>query len=123
MIKHFSKELAMSNKDNEDFENSTKCWICDNDFINCDVNVRDHIIGKYGSSWLDNLDKNLYKDDFKCSSQDFDNNVLDLVKQKGFDPYKDMIDFEKFKEELPIKGKFYSSLIDKEIVTKNMIMF
>ena len=34
-----------------------------------------------------------------------------------------MIDFEKFKEELPIKEKFYSSLIGKEIVTKNMIMF
>ena len=30
-------------------ENSTKCWICDNDYIDGDVKVRDHchIIGKY----------------------------------------------------------------------------
>ena len=33
-------------------------------------------------------------------SQEFDSNVLDLLKQKGFDPYEYMIDFEKFKEEL-----------------------
>ena len=37
---------------NEDFKNSTKCWICDNDYINTDVKVRDHchITGKYRSS-------------------------------------------------------------------------
>ena len=28
MEKYFSKELVMSKKNNEDFENSTKCWIC-----------------------------------------------------------------------------------------------
>ena len=26
MKKHFNKELVMTKKDNEDFENSTKCW-------------------------------------------------------------------------------------------------
>ena len=31
VIKKFNKEFAMSKKDDEDFENSTKCWICDND--------------------------------------------------------------------------------------------
>ena len=36
------------------------------------------------SSSLDSLVKNLAKDDFKYLSQEFDNNVLDLVKQKGF---------------------------------------
>ena len=30
-----------------------------------------------------------------------------------------MSDYEKFKEELPSKEKFYSSLTGKEIVTKN----
>ena len=25
----------MTKKDNEDFENSAKCWICDNSFYNC----------------------------------------------------------------------------------------
>ena len=60
-----------------------------------------------GSS-LDSLVKNLGKDNFKCLSQEFDNNVLDLVKQKGFYPYEYINDFEKFKEKLPSKEKFYS---------------
>ena len=48
------------------------------------------------SSLLDSLVKNLSKGDFKYLSQEFDNNVLDLVKQKGFYPYEYMSDFEKF---------------------------
>ena len=42
MKKHFNKELVMTKKDNEDFENSIKCWISDNDNIANDVKVRDH---------------------------------------------------------------------------------
>ena len=57
----------------------------------------------------DNLVKNSTKD-FKYLSQDFHNNELDLVKQKGFYPYEYMSSFEKFKEQLPSKKKFYSSL-------------
>ena len=49
------------------------------------------------SSSLDNIAKNLDKDDFKYISQEFDNNVLDLIKQKEFYPYAFMSDFEKFK--------------------------
>ena len=39
----------MAKKDNEHFENSTKRWICDNDYIDNDVKVRGHchITGKY----------------------------------------------------------------------------
>ena len=37
---------------------------------------------------LDSLVKNLSKDDFKYLSQVFANNVLDLVKQKGFYSYE-----------------------------------
>ena len=39
--KHFNKELVM-----------TKCWICDNDYIDNNVKVRDHchITGKYRGS-------------------------------------------------------------------------
>ena len=33
MKKHFKKELVMTKKYNEDFEKSTKCWICDNDYV------------------------------------------------------------------------------------------
>ena len=51
-------------------------------------------------------------------SQKIDNNVLDVVKQKGFYPYEYMSDFEKLKEELLSKGKFYSSLTDRKITEK-----
>ena len=48
-------------------------------------------------------------------SQEFDNNVLDLVKQKGFYRYEYMSVFEKFKEELSGKENFHSSLTDRKI--------
>ena len=51
------------------------------------------------SSSRDSLVKKLNKDDFKYLSQEFDNNVLDIVKQKRFYPYEYMSDFEKCKEE------------------------
>ena len=155
MKKHFNKELVMSKEDNEDFEKSTNCWLCDNDYNDNDVKVRDncHITGKYRdsvhrvchinlkldhkvpvtfhslksyysyvimqevgkfnlkinviphglekymrftinnelsfidsfqflSSSLSSLVKNLDKGDFKTLSQEFDKNVLDLIKQK-----------------------------------------
>ena len=46
------------------------------------------------SSALYSFVKNLTKDDFKYSSQELDNNVLDLVKQKGLCPYEYMTDFK-----------------------------
>ena len=48
MNKQFNKQLVMTKKDNEDFENSTKCLICDNDYIDHDLKVRYycHITGK-----------------------------------------------------------------------------
>ena len=62
---------------------------------------------------LGSLVKNLTKDDFKYSSQEFDNNILDLVKQKGFYPYEYLSDFKKFKEEM-----FYSSFTNRKITNK-----
>ena len=52
MKKHFNKELVMTKKDNEDYKNSAKCWICDHDYIDNDVQARDHcsITGKYRGS-------------------------------------------------------------------------
>ena len=70
------------------------------------------------SSSLDSLVEDLSKDDFKYLSQEFDNNVLNLVKQKGFYSYEYMSDFEKFKEELPDKEKFCSFLTAKKISDK-----
>ena len=48
MKKHFNKELVMNKKDNEDFQNSTTCRICDNDSIDNDFEERNHcrITGK-----------------------------------------------------------------------------
>ena len=50
--KHFNKELLMTKPGNEDLENSTKCWICDNDYIDTNVKVRYHYhnTGKYRGS-------------------------------------------------------------------------
>ena len=191
MKKYFNKELVITKTDNEDFENSAKCWVCDNAYVDGDVKVRDHyhITGKYScsphsdcninvklkhnipvifdnlknydphlimqelgkfnlkiniipnglekymsfsnnnklsfidsfqflSSSLDSLAKNSAKDDSKYLSQEFDNNVLDLVNQKVFYPYEYMTDFEKFKKQLPSKEKFYSSLTGQKISDK-----
>ena len=35
--KHFNKELVMTKEENEKFNNSTKSWICDYDYINTNV--------------------------------------------------------------------------------------
>ena len=70
------------------------------------------------SSSLDSLVKNIAKEDFKYLRQEFDNNLLDLVKEKGFYSYEYMSNFEKFKEQLPSKEKFYSSLTGKELSDK-----
>ena len=42
MKKHFKKELVMTKEDDEDFENSTKCGICNDDYVEDEVKVRDH---------------------------------------------------------------------------------
>ena len=56
MNKHFDKESVMTKEINEDFENSSKYWTCDNVYVKGDniyvkhdVKIRDHwyISGKY----------------------------------------------------------------------------
>ena len=46
--KHFNKELIMTQKHDDDFESSTKYWICGNVYVDDDIKVRDHshITGK-----------------------------------------------------------------------------
>ena len=86
-------------------------------YISLTINKRLTFIDNFQflSSSLNSLVKNLSKNDFKYLSQEFHNNVLDLVKQKGFYPYEYTNDFEKFKEELPSKEKFYSSSTIRKI--------
>ena len=52
MKNHFNKEHLITKKDNKDFENSSKCWICHNAHVDGNVKVRDHchIAGKYRDS-------------------------------------------------------------------------
>ena len=58
MKKYFNKELVMTKKGNltkcelKRKENLTKCWFCDNDYIDSEVKLRDHchITGKYRGS-------------------------------------------------------------------------
>ena len=58
------------------------------------------------SSSLDSLVKILTEDDFKYLSQEFDNNVLDLVQEKRFYPYEYMSNFEKLKKNYRAKKSF-----------------
>ena len=51
-------------------------------------------------------------------NQQYDNNVLDLVKQKLFYHYEFMRAFKKFKEQLTCKQKLYSSLTHRKISVK-----
>ena len=51
----------MTNKNSKNFKNSTKCWICDNDYTDTDVKARDHChnTGKYKGSANRNCNINL----------------------------------------------------------------
>ena len=51
----------MTKEENEDFKTFTKCQICDKDYINNDVKVRDHcrITGKYRGSTHKSCNTNL----------------------------------------------------------------
>ena len=60
----------------------------------------------------------------KYLSQELNDNILYLVIQKVFYPYEYMSEFEKFKEKLSSKEKFFSSFKSKKkSVTKNTNMF
>ena len=58
-------------------------------YMSFSINNKSYFIDSFQflSSSLDSVVKNLNKDDFKCLSQEFHNNVLELVKQKRFYPY------------------------------------
>ena len=52
MKKHVIKELMMIKEDNKNLNNSTKCWLCDRDYVVNNVKVRDncHITENYRDS-------------------------------------------------------------------------
>ena len=55
---------------------------------------------------LNSLVKKLGKIDFTYLSQEFDNKVLDLVKQKVYYPYEYMSDFKKLRKNYQEKNGF-----------------
>ena len=89
MKKYFHKELVITKNCDEDFENSVKCWICDNDYVDGDVKVRDHchITGKYrGSAHRDCNTK--VKSNYKnpIAFRNLNNYDLHLIMQKLDNP-------------------------------------
>ena len=85
-------------------------------YMSFTINNKLSFIDSFQFSSLDSLLKNFNKKDFKYLGQEFDNNILDLVKHKESYPYGYMSDFEKFKEELPSKEKFCGLLTDRKII-------
>ena len=68
---------------------------------------------QFMNSSLDKLVKNLNDKDFKYLNEEFSNEQLKLVKEKGIYPYEYMKSFKRFSEDkLPDKSKFFSSLKD-----------
>ena len=66
------------------------------------------------NSSLDALVKILSDKDFKYLSEEFSDEFLKLVKQKGVYPYKYMDNLQKFSEnKLPDRSKLFSSLKDE----------
>lgn len=53
---------------------------------------------QFNNSSLDALVKNLSDNDFNYLSQDFSGELLELVKQKGVQPFEYMNSFERFSE-------------------------
>ena len=109
MKKHFNMELVMTKEDKEDFENSTKCWICDNDYIDDDVKVRDHchITGKYRGSGHRDCNTNL-KLNPKVS--------IVFHNLKNYDSHLIMPELDKFNVEvnvIPNELKKYMSLLSE----------
>ena len=74
------------------------------------------------NSSLDSLVKNLSNNDYKYLSEQFHDEFLKLVKQKGVHPYEYMNSFQKFFEDkLPDRSKFFSSLKDACISEKDYL--
>ena len=72
-------------------------------------------------SW-DSLVKTLNKDNFKYLSQEFDNNVLDLVKRKYFFLMSIWLIFKSLKNNYSPKKSFIVCLLTEKLLTKNKSM-
>ena len=52
MKNRFNKKIVLTREDDEDLQNSAKCWICYNAYVYGDIKIRNHIhiTGKYRGS-------------------------------------------------------------------------
>ena len=119
-ITHIPKrKMIFGEKQNERFENETKCWICNGKFNDDDVKVLYHKIRfidsfKFMAASLDSLVKNLPKEDFGNVKRYYEGDKLKLVTRKGVYPYKYIP--ERLKEtQLPPRKAFNSRLNDASI--------
>ena len=86
----------------------------------CSINNKLSFIDSFQlRSLFDCLVKKSSKHDFEYLSQEFDNNILDLVKQKGFCLSEYMCDFGTFEEKLQGKERFYNYLTGKKVIDKD----
>ena len=86
--KHFEKDV-MTKEDEESFESSTKCWICDNTFVKGVVKLRDpcHVTGNFRDAWY--RDWHVFGTEIDISHNDYPL-ALDKseVKRKTLSDYK-----------------------------------
>ena len=74
---------------------------------------------QFMNSSPDKLVKNLNDKDFRYLSEEFSDEQLKLVREKGIYPYEYMNSFKRFSEdEVPNKSKFFSSLKDSGVIEK-----
>ena len=93
-LKHYDSRLIIQELDQLNF----KINVIPNELGKCmsfSINIKFIFIDSFQSlsSSLDRLNKNLSKDVFKYLSQEFDSNVLDLVKLKRFYWYEYMSEY------------------------------
>ena len=114
--------LITGEEEEEEFQWSNTCWICEKLIDDDDKKVSDHyhVTGKFrgAAHWsmqflnssLDRLVKNLSDNDFKYLTEEFGSKNLELLKQKGVYPYEYINSFKRFNEKkLPDKECFYRS--------------
>lgn len=107
----FIKMFGLSNETIQVIPNNEERYISYTVSIKDGIELRFLDSIKFMSSSLDNLVKNLKRDQFVHTSKHYLNEQLDLLLRKDVYPYDYMDNFDKFHEaSLPTKEKFYNKL-------------
>ena len=120
MRKYFSKNLIMSAKENELFEMTNICWICDGLIENTDNKVRDHchLAGKYRGSAHYSCNFNL-----KITKKV----PVIFHNLKGYDSHLIFIELSKFDVKISVipngLEKYMAFTLNKNLVFYNSMLF